>query len=110
MSNQNPYLDRLTVTKITPMKNDSNLKAFASVKLGNVLTIHDCRVIQQAGQQAFVSLPQRKDEASGKYFYIVYPEDKLFSEALQTKVLAAWQEQIGSQPGPATRVELDNPF
>ena len=106
----NPYLDKITVTKITPMKNESNLKAFASVKLGNTLTIHDCRVIQQAGQQAFVSLPQRKDEASGKYFYIVYPEDKLFSEAIQIKVLAAWQEKVGGQPEATTRVEIDNPF
>lgn len=92
------------------MKSESNLKAFASVKLGNVLTIHDCRIIQQTGQQPFVSLPQRKDEASGKYFYIVYPEDKLFQEALQTKVLAAWQEQVGAQVVATSAVEELTPF
>lgn len=87
----NPYLAKITVTKITPVTSQGNLKAFASIKLGDVLTIHDCRVIQQQGQKAFVSLPQRKDEKTGKYYYIVFPESEQFKEAVQEKVLDAWQ-------------------
>jgi DNA-binding cell septation regulator SpoVG len=96
----NPYLSKITVTKVTPLNGDSNLKAFASVKLGDVLTIHDCRVIQQAGQQPFVSLPQRKDEKTGKYYYIVYPESEQFKEAVQTKVLEAWNTKDGGDEPP----------
>lgn len=91
----NPFLSKISVTKVTPINNQGNLKAFASVKLGDVLTIHDCRVIQQPGQKAFVSLPQRKDEKTGKYYYIVYPENEQFKEAVQEKVLGAWQANGG---------------
>jgi DNA-binding cell septation regulator SpoVG len=35
-----------------------NLKAMASVRIGPSLTLHKCRVIQQPGQRAWVSMPQ----------------------------------------------------
>jgi DNA-binding cell septation regulator SpoVG len=96
----NPYLSKITVTKVTPINGNGNLKAFASVRLGDVLTIHDCRVIQQEGKQPFVSLPQRKDEKTEKYYSIVYAEDKQFMEAVQQLVLAAWNTKDGGDEPP----------
>jgi DNA-binding cell septation regulator SpoVG len=41
-----------------------NLKAFASVRIGPSLVVHKCRVIQQPGQRAWVSMPQERWEGS----------------------------------------------
>lgn len=53
--NTNPYLSKITVSKITPL-NQGNLKAFANIRLGEVMTINGCRIIQQPGQRAYVAL------------------------------------------------------
>jgi DNA-binding cell septation regulator SpoVG len=37
-----------------------NLKAMASVRIGPSLVVHKCRVIQQPGQRAWVSMPQEQ--------------------------------------------------
>ena len=84
----NPYLARITVTRITPAS-FGNVKAFASVKLGDTLTIHSIKVVQQPGQKAYVRLPE--SEKDGRYFPVVSADDKRFQDAIQEKVLAAWQ-------------------
>ena len=88
----NPYLSKITVSKITPA-NFGNVKAFASVRLGETLTIHSIKIVQQPGQRAYVRLPE--SERDGKYFPIVSADDKRFQEAVQEKVLAAWQNGDG---------------
>lgn len=85
----NPYLDRIQVTKVTPI-NKGNIKAFASVKLGDTLTIHSVKIVQQPGQKAYVRLPE--SEQNGKYFPVVSADDKRFQDAVQEKVLAAWED------------------
>lgn len=85
----NPYLAKLEVTRITPVNSGGNIKAFASVKLGNTLTIHSVKVIQQTGQRAFVRLPDQK--SGEKYFPVVEWLDQAFMDAVSEKVLAAWQ-------------------
>ena len=84
----NPYADKIQVVKVTPI-NKGNVKAFASVKLGETLTIHSIKVVQQAGQKAYVRLPE--NEQNGKFFPVVSADDKRFQEAIQDKVLAAWE-------------------
>lgn len=84
----NPYLDRISVVKISAA-NKGNVKAFASVKLGETLTIHSVKVVQQPGQRAYVRLPE--NEQNGRYFPVVSADDQRFQDALQEKVLAAWQ-------------------
>jgi DNA-binding cell septation regulator SpoVG len=85
----NPYLAKLEVTRITPVNSGGNIKAFASVKLGNTLTIHSVKVIQQTGQKAFVRLPDQK--SGEKWFPVVEWLDQAFMDAVSEKVLAAWQ-------------------
>lgn len=91
----NPYLSKITVVKINPL-NQGNLKAFATIKLGNTMTISGCRVIQQPGQRAYVALPQTKDD-QGKYWPVITADDPQFKEAVQEKVLDAWQGDNGGR-------------
>ena len=67
-----------------------NVKAFISVRIGDALTIHGCKVVQQPGQRAYVTLPQ--NERNGKYFPTVESHDPRFLEASAAAVLTAWNE------------------
>lgn len=87
----NPYLAKISVVRITPA-NKGNVKAFASVRLGQALTINSIKIIQQAGQKAYVRLPEQ--EANGKYFPVVSADDRRFQEAVQELVLTAWRDGI----------------
>ncbi len=71
-----------------------NLKAFASIAIDNVLTIHDCRIVQQVGQKAWVSLPQREYQIDGvrKYAPIVEVErNSPTHRRIEQVILAAWE-------------------
>jgi DNA-binding cell septation regulator SpoVG len=87
----NPYSDRLTVTKITPAS-FGNVKAFVSIRLGDTLTIHSVKVVQEPGKRAYVRLPE--SEKDGRYFSVVSADDPRFQDAVQEKVLAAWQVSV----------------
>jgi len=75
-----------------------SLKAFASVTIANKLTIHSIRIVQQAGQAAWVSLPQNEvkaqDGGKSKYFPIVEIADDHVKQQVIDAVLAAYH---GSQ-------------
>lgn len=63
-----------------------NLKALASVQIGPSLVVHKCRVIQQPGQRAWVSMPQERwDGADGQPRYTALVE---LSGGLKTRVEA----------------------
>jgi DNA-binding cell septation regulator SpoVG len=82
----------IEVVAIRPLPAAGNLKAFASVRLGDV-TIHDCRVIQQPGQRAWVSMSQREyttDDRERRFSVIVELTDALKKEVSRA-VLAAWE-------------------
>jgi DNA-binding cell septation regulator SpoVG len=52
-----------------------NLKAMASVRIGPSLLVRKCRVIQQPGQRAWVSMPQERwDGHDGKPHYTALVE------------------------------------
>lgn len=84
----NPYESKITVVSIRPMER-GNLKALADIQLGETMIIHGCRIVQQPGQRAYVALPQ--NESGGKYYPVVTAVDKRFKEAIEVKVLAAWE-------------------
>lgn len=87
----NPYTDKIQVVRITPATK-GNIKAFASIRLGETLTIHGVKVVQQPGQKAYVRLPE--SEKDGRYFPVVSANDQRFQDAVQEKVLAAWQINV----------------
>ncbi len=79
----------ITVIKIQPLTNTGNLRAFADVKIGPV-TIKGFRVVQQPGQQAWVSVPQQQNR-DGKYFNLLHFDDRGFLDQVRGEVLRAWE-------------------
>lgn len=88
-NNSNPWQGKVACTEIKRLENTGNLKAYATVTIGSGLTIYGCRVIQQAGQVAWVSLPQTK--SGEKWFPVVKADDARLKDVIDTVVLAAWQ-------------------
>lgn len=84
------------VTGLRRLDNAGSLRALASVQIGSVL-LHDFRVVQQAGQRAFVQPPQRTyiDPQTGKSrFYgplVELPDDVL--KVVQNLVLDAYHQE-----------------
>jgi DNA-binding cell septation regulator SpoVG len=79
---------RVNLVKLTPTPNAGNLRALATVKIGPLI-IHGCRVIQQPGQSAWVSMPTRQDD-TGRWFPIVSTEDEDIRDAVKSLLLTAW--------------------
>lgn len=86
--------NQVEVLRFKPFtRNNSSLRAFVDIQLGGV-TINDCRIIQQDGQKAWLSMPQKEvPQPDGKKNY--YPLVKL-SERLEKIVneivIFKWQE------------------
>jgi len=81
----------VTVKELRRLPGGGNLRAFAIVEVGPWI-VRGCRVVQQPGQRAFVSLPQ-ESTTDGRYFPIVQTQDRGLKEAIQRAVLAAWNNQ-----------------
>src|SRR5881409_293572 len=56
----------VTVESIKPITGAGNLRAFAIVNIADRLRVHDVRIIQQPGQEAWVSMPSRAYEKDGQ--------------------------------------------
>jgi DNA-binding cell septation regulator SpoVG len=72
------------------------LRAFVDVAIGSSLIIHDFRIVQQLGQAAWVSPPQREYlDNDGKKRYATIVE---LSGALKTQIeraiLSAWGGEV----------------
>jgi len=84
------------VLRLVPVHNRGNLQAFADVRVETPIGIfifRRCRVIQQPGQRAYVSLPQ--EEWTGRdgkrgYTTLIAPPDTI-SEAIHEAILEAWE-------------------
>lgn len=75
-----------------------NLKAFASIKIGP-LTLHDFRIVQQPGQRAYVSVPQRsyQDTTSKTKYSPACEMPPEWKDAITSAVLQAWQATPGME-------------
>jgi DNA-binding cell septation regulator SpoVG len=84
----------ITILAIHPLQG-SNLKAFVDVQLGAVV-VHGFRVIQQPGQRAWVSPPQREWMADGrKRFAPVIELSGDLKRRVEAAILQAWQAEEG---------------
>jgi DNA-binding cell septation regulator SpoVG len=83
--------DKIEIIKITPITTGGSLRAFVSVRIG-ALTVHDFRVVQQPGQHAWVSAPQKELNKDGnrKFFPVVELTEPL-KKIVSDKVLEAWR-------------------
>lgn len=79
------------VTEIRKMVGDSNLKAFADVKLGGRVLVKGFSVV--LGKNGlFVSMP-RKQGKDGRWFDVLTPVDDDFKQELQDRVLEAYDRE-----------------
>lgn len=87
----------IQVTSLKPanVPGQPNLRGFAEIKVGEI-TICDCRIIQQPGQRAYVSGPQKQ---VGTAFYPIVKMSSALKEKVQAVVLDA-----------ATRARLIQPL
>ena len=90
-------MQTVEVLEIKRLSCTGNLKGFVSVKIGG-LTIHSIRVIQQDGQQPWVSLPQQEyqgKDGKKKYAPIIELPDHV-KKAISEAVLAEWRRKIAA--------------
>lgn len=85
----------ITDIRVRKMTSDGKMKAIVSVTLDNMLVIHDIKVIEGV-EKMFVAMPSRKN-AEGEYKDIVHPITSQLREALQTAILAKYEEVLKEQ-------------
>src|SRR5437867_2964429 len=88
----------VTVESIKPITGAGNLRAFAIVNIADRLRVHDVRIIQQPGQEAWVSMPSRAYEKDGqrKWAPTVEILDEKLKEEISSAVLAEYSK-LGGQ-------------
>ena len=84
------------------IENAGSLKAYVSVKIGQ-LVVHDFRVIEQAGQAPWVSVPQKtwNTPTGERRFSPLLELPREWKGPLAAAVLAAWEAASGLQEGGA---------
>jgi DNA-binding cell septation regulator SpoVG len=91
----NPYADKITVTGIYPTRQDGTVKAFVNFKIGDALEIFGAKIIPQAGQKAWVTMPDHpRTDGKGYAPYVKLIDDRL-KEAISAVVIPAWQAHAG---------------
>lgn len=73
-------------------KDDSKLKAVASITIDDCFVIHDIKIIEGT-ESPFISMPSRKT-SSGEYKDIAHPLNTETREQLKRVVLAAYQAEL----------------
>ena len=72
-------------------KEDSKLKAVASMTIDGCFVIHDIKVIQ-GNEGLFISMPSRKTP-EGEYKDIVHPINTETREAISKKIIVAYEQE-----------------
>ena len=91
---RNPWTDKVRVVAITTTHQAGEVKAFASIRIGEALEIRDLKVIQQPGQKAWVALPDRQRNDRHGYAPIVETLDGRLKQAIDYTVLQALQHHL----------------
>ena len=89
-------MHEITVTDFLKV-NGGKLKAFASVKVDNII-IHDFRIVQQDGQRAWVSVPQvswKDNQGQIKYKALLDIPGEL-KQRIEVAILSAWEQEKAS--------------
>ena len=84
----NPWTGKIAILKIRRNPAGGNVRAFATIRIGEALEIHGVKVIQQPGQTAYVKLPDQ--EHGGRWFPVVKATDERLQQAISDRVIAAW--------------------
>ncbi len=73
-------------------KDESKLKAVASMTIDGCFVIHDIKVIQ-GNEGLFISMPSRKTP-EGEYKDIVHPINTETREAISRKIIEAYEQEL----------------
>lgn len=73
-------------------KDESKLKAVASMTIDGCFVIHDIKVIQ-GNEGLFISMPSRKTP-EGEYKDIVHPINTETREAISKKIIEAYEQEL----------------
>lgn len=85
----------ITDIRISPVTNDDKLRAYASIVLDACFIVGDLRVVE--GEDGyFVAMPSRR-KRDGSYKDIAYPLNNDAREALEMKVLEAYEAATGKR-------------
>lgn len=76
-------------------KEDSKLKAVASITIDDCFVVHDIKVIKGA-EGLFISMPSRKTP-EGEFKDIVHPINTETREAISAQVIAAYEKEEANQ-------------
>ena len=90
-------IPKFEVVSLTPLDAGA-LKAYATVRVSNLLTISEIRLIQNGTQAPWCSLPQKTwTDESGKrrYSTLVEFHEKAWRDALTASVAEAWRDHPG---------------
>jgi len=89
----------ITDVKIRKLFNEGPMKAIASVTFDNQLAVHDIKVIS-AREKLFIVMPSRKNPDE-TFRDIVHPINAPFRAALESAVLAAFDEALANAEAEA---------
>ena len=76
-------------------KQHSRLRGIISITLDDTVAVHDIKVVQ-GGERLFVAMPSRRDD-NGVYRDIVHPITPEARSRLESRILAAYKEEIERQ-------------
>lgn len=100
----------VTEVRITPIANDDKLRAYAAIVLDGAFLVGDLRVVE--GEDGyFVAMPSRR-KRDGSYKDIAYPLNNDVREALERRILEAFEAATGkraiarSEEGGVVRPDL----
>lgn len=76
-------------------KDDSKLKAVASITIDECFVVHDIKIIQ-GSESVFISMPSRKTP-DGEYKDIVHPINTPTREAIREAILAEYEKVLAEE-------------
>jgi len=76
-------------------KEDSKLKAVASITLDNAIAIHDIKIVEGT-DGCFVAMPSRKT-SDGEYRDVAHPINAEARNELITTILTAYEKELGNE-------------
>lgn len=82
----------ITDVKIRKINQEGKMRAIVSVTFDAAFVVHDIKVIEAAGK-LFVAMPSRRT-ADGEYKDVAHPINAEAREALHTRVLEEYQEEL----------------
>lgn len=84
----------ITDVRVRPVeKEDSKMKAVASITIDGEFVIHDIKVIESE-KGLFIAMPSKKD-GNGDYKDIAHPINTATRNKIQDAVIAKYEEVIG---------------